>query len=723
MRQIILLFLSFSVLVFAQKKELTFDDIFSNPELISPSQSQVQWIEAGEAYTYLRYDLNSGENNIVKWSPGSAKMETVLEGSKVSARIGDESAGIKWYEWSPDERYILITNYLMPRYSKPGGDIIIYDTKEDYWHLLKEENSKQWVPGFTGDSKSVVFVKDDNLFRYNLETFETVQLTFDGDGNIINGHFDWVYQEELGAVKGWRASDQGNFIAFWRFDQKYVPEVKIAKWDSLYFNFLDIPYPKAGGENSSMTVGIINTDTREINWLAFNYDEEFYIPEITPVKGTSFFAIQKTNRIQNKLELLFYNPEHEEMFEMIEEKSEGWIKTDDNLRFIPEKKLFTWTSERSGYKHIYLYDYQGNLVKHLDIGPREVNEIEAIDFRFDKIFFTSNIRGTIFQDLYSVEFDGSNLKRLTEPKGYHDVSLSDNPNYFIDTYNSIHRLSLVTLYNITGEKLYTVKGSEKNILEDYNLRTPEFKSFLTKDSVGINMMLIKPYNFDASKKYPMLIYNYSGPGSQIVRDRWGGSSLLWHHYLANNGYVILYVDNRGTGGRGTDFKHVVYRQLGKYEVNDIAAAAEYMKTLGYIDENRIGIWGWSYGGYVSSLSLAMKPDLYKAAVSVAPVTDWHYYDNIYTERYMSLPELNQEGYKNGSVLTHAGNIKGDLLLIHGTADDNVHLQNSIKLSEKLIKEGVQFRMFYYPEKNHSIYGGNTRQHLFRMITDFITEKL
>lgn len=723
MRQVFLLFFSFTLLIFAQKKELTFDDIFSNPELISPSQSQVQWIKDGEAFTYLKYDLNSGKNNIVKHTAASAEVQVILEGSKVSARLGEQSSGIKWYEWSPDEKYILMTTYLMPRYSKPGGDIIVYDVENDYWHVLQEGDSKQWVPGFTSDVKNVVFVKDDNLYKYELESTETTQLTYDGNGTVINGHFDWVYQEELSAVKGWCSSDQGNYVAFWRFDQKYVPEVNIAKWDSLYFNFLDIPYPKAGGENSSMTVGIVNTETREINWLAFNYEEEFYIPKINSVSGTPFFALQKINRIQNKLELLFYNPEHEEMFTIFEEESAGWIKTDDNLRFIPEKKLFTWTSERDGFQHIYLYDYQGNFVKHLDIGPREVNEIKGIDTRFNKIYFTSNIRGTIFQDLYSIDFEGSNLKRYTEPKGHHSVTLSDNPNYFIDTYNSIHRLGLVTLYNITGEKLYTLKGNETNILEEYNLATPEFKSFLTKDSVGLNMMVIKPYDFDNSKKYPMLIYNYSGPGSQIVNDRWGGSSLLWHHFLANQGYVILYVDNRGTGGRGTEFKHVVYKQLGNYEVNDLAEAAEYMVSLGYIDKTRIGIWGWSYGGYVSSLSMAKKPDLYKAGVSVAPVTDWRFYDNIYTERYMSLPELNPEGYNNGSVLTHAGNVKGDLLLIHGTADDNVHLQNSIKLSEKLIQEGVQFRMFYYPEKNHSIYGGNTRQHLFRMITDFLLEKL
>jgi len=723
MNKTVWLFLFLSFICFAQKKELKFDEIFNNPDFISPTYSQVQWIKGGDEFTILKYEANTGKNHIYRWDAASKREMDFLGGEKVAARLQNSNADIEWYEWSADEKYIVLTTYLMPRYSKPGGDILVYDVENDYWHVLPEGENKQWVPGFTTDSKNLIFVKNDNLWIYNLESTKEKQLTFDGDGTVINGHFDWVYQEELSAVRGWVSSDDGAHLAFWRFDQKYVPEVQIAKWDSLYFNFMNIPYSKAGGENSLMNVGVIDLFSGDIKWIEFESNEEFYIPKIKAVAGTPFFAIQKINRIQNELDLLFYNSKFDEMFNVIHEKTDGWIKTDDNLKFLENSKMFTWTSERDGYNHIYLYDYQGNLKKHLDIGSREVKEIKAVDESRKKIYFTANKRGTIFQDLYAVDFSGDNVKRLTEPKGNHDTDLGDNPKYFIDTYNSAHRLGLVTLSNITGEKLYTLKGSEENILESYNISSPEFISFSTADGVGINLMVIKSYDFNPDKKYPMLIYNYSGPGSQIVQDRWGGMSMLWHYYLANQGYIVLYVDNRGTGGRGTKFKHVVYKNLGTYEVNDLAEAAKYMVSLGYVDENRIGIWGWSYGGYVSSLSLAKKPDVYKMAVSVAPVTDWHFYDNIYTERYMSLPSLNEEGYKKAAVLTYAENIKGDLLLIHGTADDNVHLQNSIKLSEKLIEAGVQFRTFYYPGKNHSIYGGNTRHHLFKMITDFVLEKL
>lgn len=712
----------FSLVVNAQSKNFGFDDIFSNPDFFAPSLSQIHWMNGGEKYSYLRYAPSDRKYEIVIAEVSPKNEEVVLSGRTI-ASLTEDSKNIKWYEWSPDERYLLITTYLMPRYDKPGGDIIIYDTKEDYFHKITAGENKQWVPGFTNDSRNVVFVRNDNLFIYSLETYEEKQLTYDGDGTVINGHFDWVYQEELDAVRGWVNSDDGRYLAFWRFDQTNVPEVQIAKWDSLYFNFLNVPYQKAGEKNSLMDIDVYDLSTDSVSTIMFEDEEEYYIPKIYSVPGANKFAIEKINRLQNERSYLFCDLSELSLKTVISESSKGWLNTDSELHFFPSKKLFTNTSDKNGYNHIYVYDYDGNEKSHINIGAREVKEVCAVDDKRDRIYFTANIRGTIYTDLYRTDINGENITRLTNPKGEHNVSLGDNPLYFVDVYNNVTHPNVTSVYNMTGERLYLIGGKEENVITQYGLNTPEFTSFVNEDGIGINMMLIKPADYDPAKKYPVLVYNYSGPGSQIVKDSWGGMNMLWHHYLAKLGYIVVYIDNRGTGGRGTDFRFPVYKQLGTYEVEDLAAGAEYLTETGIAMKERIGIWGWSYGGYTSALTLAKKPEIFSMAISVAPVTDWHFYDNIYTERYMSMPSLNEEGYKSSSVLTHAANIKGDLLVVHGTADDNVHFQNTVKLAGKLIENDIQFRSFFYPEKNHSIYGGNTRKHLYRMLTDFILEKL
>jgi dipeptidyl-peptidase-4 len=397
---------------------------------------------------------------------------------------------------------------------------------------------------------------------------------------------------------------------------------------------------------------------------------------------------------------------------ILTEEDSCWIDVFDDLTFLKNDRQFIWSSERDGFKHLYLYNLDGKLTRQLTKGPWEVEKLEAVDEAEGIIYFSSSERGTMYRDIYSINLDGS-----------HHPSFSPSASYCTDTYSNITMPPSISLYSSKAGKIADLTAADLSYNNVYALGKPEFFSFKTSDGVALSACMIKPPDFDSTKKYPVLFYNYSGPGSQIVKDEFGGGNYFWHQMLAENGYIIFMVDNRGTGGRGTAFKHLAYKKLGTWEPNDLIEGAKFMAAQPYVDASRIGIWGWSYGGYMTALTLLKGADYFKIGVAVAPVTSWRFYDDIYTERYMSLPSLNEEGYENSAVLTYTQKLKGKLLLVHGTADDNVHFQNSVKLADKLISENKQFTTMFYPEKTHGIYGGKTRQHLFTMITNFILQNL
>jgi dipeptidyl-peptidase-4 len=715
------LFIFLFVLVslgFAQKKNFTVKEIFTNRDFYGKSLQGVKWFDGGEKYSYVKFNEKTFTSDLYEHDVKTGEEKLILTSNELRKDSTAKPFRISYYKWSSDNQYILFTSFLHYRYSKPGGDIILYNVKNKSVIRIEQNNDEIWVPELSPDNKKIAFVKNDNLFVYDIATSKEKQLTFDGDGTILNGHFDWVYQEEFGAVQGYQWAPDSKSIAFYRLDQSNVPEIQIAKWDSLYFNFMKFRYPKAGAKNSIVKIGVINLQNDKINWMNLGDEEDIYIPKIRFTKKSNLLSVQRLNRLQNHLELLFFDINTGTSKVIIDETSAAWIDIKNEPKFLKDGNHFIWLSESDGYLHFYLYDYQGNMINQITKGNWEVKKLVGIDESERKLYYTSNERGTIYQDFYRINFNGTEKEQLSEEKGANSAILGKK--YFILTHSSANEPSSTSLYKKNGEKVKDLIVNNYAVFNNYNMSKKEFLEFTTSDGVSLNAFMIKPTNFDKTKKYPVLFYNYSGPGSQIVKDN---RRSLWNYLLAQKGYIVFGLDNRGTGGRGTEFKHLVYKKLGTWEVNDMIEGVKYLSTISYVDTSRIGIWGWSYGGYMSALTLAKAPEYFKMAISVAPVTDWRFYDNIYTERYMSLPELNKKGYDEASVLAHAKNIKGKLLLVHGTGDDNVHFQNSVKLVEELVKNDIQFQTMYYPESNHSMNGPNARLHLYQMMTEFILNNL
>lgn len=729
MKKFLFIFISFAFFVqsFAQtsNKKFTLEEIWGSPKFSTQSLRMVKWIENGNKFTYLETDFQKRITNIMVYDIKSKSKSVLLSSDEL--KIGDEKSKftIMNYEFSPDERYILFTGLLPARSIKSGGNIFLYDRKTKEFFEVETKDDVINVK-FSPDSKKLGYVKKDNLFVYDISTRTERQLTFDGNGIIINGHFDWVYEEEFSIIDGWQFSSDGNQIAFWQLDQSPVPEIEIQQFDSLYFNSIKMRYPKAGAHNSIVKIGVVHLSNGKITFMDLGKETDIYIPRIYFTQRENELAVIRMNRLQNKLELLLANTQTGTSKVIYTDTDSCWVDVENlDLYFLKDKKHFLITSEKDGFKHIYLYDYTGKLIQQITKGQWEVDRLVEVDEKNQLIYFTSGLGNPLIRNLYSIKFNGKNLNQVTKFDGWSFINFSSNLKNLIVTNSSSVTAPKVYLMDVNGKILETLIDN-KNLevtLSEYSFSKPEFLTFTTSDGVTINAMMIKPPDFDPNKKYPVLFYNYSGPGSQIVRDIWGGAQYLWHQMLAQEGYIIFMIDNRGTGGRGKSFKNIVYKNLGHWEVNDLVEAAKFLQTLPYVDGERIGIWGWSYGGYISALTILEGNAFFKTAVSVAPVTHWKFYDTIYTERYMSTPELNPEGYEKSAVINKADKLNGKLLLIHGTADDNVHFQNTVVLVDELIKANKQFQVMFYPGKDHGIAGGKTRLQLFTLITNFIKENL
>lgn len=706
-------------------KKFTLEEIWNSPKFSSQTLRAVKWIDGGNKFTYLETDFQKRTTNIMVYDIKSKSKNLLLSSDELRAGDGKSNFTIMNYEFSPNEQYILFTGLLPARSIKSGGNIFIYDRQTKEFFEVETGGNVINVK-FSPDSRKLGYVKNDNLFIYDIQTRTERQLTFDGNGVIINGHFDWVYEEEFSIIDGWRFSPDGKQIAFWQLDQSPVPEIEIQQFDSLYFNSIKMRYPKAGSPNSIVKIGVVNLDDGKITFMDLGKETDIYIPRIYFTQRENELAIIRLNRLQNKLELLLADTRTGASKVIYTDTDSCWVDVENlDIYFLKDKKHFLITSEKDGYKHIYLYDYSGKQIRQITKGNWEVDKLVEVDEKNQIVYFTTGLGNPLVRYLYSIKIDGKKLNLITKFDGWNFINFSPNQKNIIVTNSSVSSVSKVYLIDITGkiiENLIDNKNLEKT-LSEYLISKPEFLTFTTTDGITINAMMIKPPDFDPNKKYPVLFYNYSGPGSQIVRNIWGGAQYLWHQMLAQEGYIIFMIDNRGTGGRGKAFKNIVYKNLGHWEVNDLVEAVKFLQTLPYVDIERVGIWGWSYGGYISALTILEANEYFKAAVSVAPVTHWKFYDTIYTERYMSTPELNPEGYEKSAVTNKADKLKGKLLLIHGTADDNVHFQNTVVLVDELIKANKQFQVMFYPGKDHGIAGGKTRLQLFTLITNFIKENL
>ena len=676
----------------------------------------------GQQYSVLNFDRSTGSTSIDLYDYITFSKVKVIATSKTMKAIPYFTN----YTFSANEsKLILETNTeSIFRYSVLGN-YYVYDIYLEKLDLISEHKIQE--PTFSPDGTKVAYGLNNNLYVKDLISGDTKQITFDGEKNrIINGITDWVYEEEFAFVRAFEWNASSDRIAFIRFDETEVPEFSMDVYGTdLYQTQNVFKYPKAGEKNAIVSLHFydLNTDKTATVPLSTTYND-FYIPRIKWTNDANVLSAQYMNRHQNKLDLWLINPEKGDANLVLSETDDAYVDVTDNLTFL-EDNSFLWTSERDGFNHLYHYSKTGQLKKQITKGAWEVTAYYGYNESENAIYYQSVENGSINRDVYSVRLNGKRKIRLSSQLGTNDASFSADFTYFIKTFSSANIPTKYTLHDSkTGRLVRNIKDNSalKNTLSYYKYSNKEF-STLNVNGNDLNMWMLKPSDFDATKTYPLLMFQYSGPGSQRVVNKWNSSRDYWHQYLAQQGYIVVCVDGRGTGFKGSDFKKVTYLNLVKYETEDQIQAAKQIGSLPYIDASRIGIWGWSFGGHMSTNCLLKGNDVFKMAIAVAPVTSWRFYDTIYTERFMRTPQENPGGYDDNSPFNYPELLKGDYLLIHGSGDDNVHVQHTMRMVEALIQANKQFEWSIYPDKNHGIYGGNTTMHLYTKMTNFLHQKL
>ena len=714
--------------VLAQEKEVSVAAIYDGT-FRTEGMDVLRSRNNGTQYTLLNYDRVNKIQTIDLYEYETLEKTATLLSTEDLEGISYMSS----YTFSADESKVLLATDLIPIYRRSTlGSYFVYDFNDK--SLIKIANVAVQEPSLSPDGSKVAYGYENNIYLFDLKTKQTEQLTFDGEKNrIINGITDWVYEEEFGFVRAFEWSPEGTHIAFLRFDETEVPEYSMPIYgEDLYPTLQTFKYPKAGENNAVVSLHLIELEGAKTSTIPV---DAYYIPRIMWKNNPDELAFQTFNRHQNELVLYEYNKRSGALSVLHTERDAAYVDVNDNLTFLVDDS-FIWSSEKDGYNHLYLHDKSGKEKRQLTSGDWEVTSYYGYDEKCKKIFFQSTAMGSINRDVYSVGINGKNATRLTAQDGVNRASFSADFTYFINAHSNAATPPSYTLNTTVPKKrvrdanagqslmLKTIVDNTAllNTLEAYNISPKEF-STLAVNGNDLNMWMIKPADFDPSKKYPLLMFQYSGPGSQSVSNTWMGANDYWYQLLQSRGYVIACVDGRGTGFKGRDFKKSTYLQLVRYESDDQIAAAEQLSALPYIDENRTGIWGWSFGGDMAMHSILKGNEVFETAISVAPVTSWRFYDTIYTERFMRTPQENPEGYDLNSPLNYAERLKGKLLLVHGSADDNVHFQNTMRIVEALVQANKQFDWAVYPDKNHGIYGGKTREQLYTKMTQFILNNL
>jgi len=707
-----------SITLPAQNKPVALEEIW-NGTFRTEGLDALRSLNNGKQYTVLNFDRNTKTSSIDIYDYESLnKVDTVVNSDDLPA-ISNFSS----YEFSADETKVLLVTEREAIFRRSSLAIYyVYDVALK--STIKISNTKIQEPTFSPDNSKVAFVSENNIYIFDIATQKTTQVTTDGIKNkIINGVTDWVYEEEFGFVRAFNWNADGSKIAFLQFDETNVPEFSMDVYGTdLYQAQTVFKYPKAGEENAIVSLHLLDVASGKITDV--NLDNAYYIPRIQWMNDKNRLSVQTLNRHQDHLKIYAVNTKNNSVSVLLEEKDAAYVDITDNLTFL-EDDSFIWTSEKDGYNHIYLYNEDGKLMNQITKGNWEVTNFYGYDQNEDKVYYQGTENGAIHRDVYSIESNGKNKKRLTTKEGQNSADFSADFTYFINTFSSAITPPEYTLHKaLTGKKVKDILDNNALLqkLENYQISSREF-SIISVNGNDLNMWMIKPVNFDATKKYPLFMFQYSGPGSQSVSNTWMGSNDYWYQLLASEGYIIACVDGRGTGLKGRDFKKVTQKELGKFEVEDQISAAKKISELAYIDAARTGIWGWSYGGFMSTNAILKGNDTFEMAIAVAPVTSWRFYDSIYTERYMQTPQENPSGYDENSPFNYPEKLKGKYLLVHGTGDDNVHVQNTMRMIEALVQANKEFDWAIYPDKNHGISGGNTRLHLYTKMTNFIKENL
>ena len=713
-------FLLISISATAQQK-ITLEEIWSGA-FRTQGMDELKTLKNSNQYTVLNFDRKARSMQIDLYDYATLKKVSTL----IDTKNHNDLPMIESYSFNSKENMILLACNTDQIYRHSfTADYYLYDISNK--QLTKLFDFKVQEPTFSPDGNKIAYAKDNNLFVYDLQTKSSQAITTDGKKNaIINGITDWVYEEEFAFVKAFDWNASSTKIAFIRFDETEVPEFSMDIYgNGLYPTQQVFKYPKAGEKNATVSLHIFDVATQQTQKINLDNYSDFYIPRIKWTNEANTLSAQILNRHQNNLDLLFVDGTSGQTKLILNEKDKAYVDITDNLTFLKDNS-FIWTSEKDGFNHIYHYDKSGKLKNQVTKGNWEVTNYYGFNEKTKTIFYQSVENGSINRDVYSVKLNGTGKKRLSSLTGTNTATFSPNFDFYINTFSSA---SIPTQYSLndskTGKELQLIKNNEalSNKLKAYNLPTKEFFELTTEKGHKLNAWMIKPKNFDATKKYPVLMHQYSGPGSQQVDNAWNSSDDYFHYLLTQEGYIIVTVDGRGTGYKGAEFKKCTYKELGKFEVEDQIDAAKVIGSYPYVDASRIGIWGWSFGGFMSSNCILKGNDVFKTAIAVAPVTTWRLYDSIYTERFMQTPAENASGYDENSPINHVKKLKGNYLLIHGTADDNVHVQNTMLMIDALVKANKQFDWAIYPDKNHGIYGGVTRLQLYTKITNFIKEKL
>ncbi len=711
---VFLCFLLVQALLIAQKN-ITVEDIYTG-EFRTQGLQSLQSLDNGQEYLVLNYNPDRTQS-IDKYS--------YLTGEKTGTLVSstDIELPIMSYSLSDDEQQVMIVSQRQSIFRYSANSMVhIYDLNSKKLTQLSDNLVRS--AAFSPDGKKVAYVYENNLYYRDLESGNIVQATDDGEINkLINGVSDWVYEEEFAIVRAYQWSPDSKQIAFLSFDESEVPEFSMDVYGrDLYQYPYVFKYPKAGEKNAVVGLHVYDLLSRKRKEIDLNRNEEFYIARIN-YNPDGRLSAQVLNRHQNVLDFYYVDRDGNAEIAFTEEDA-AYVDVTDDLTFL-EDGSFLWTSEKDNYRHIYHYGKNGKEKSQITSGDWDVTSYYGYDPKAKRIYFQSTEDGSINRGIYSISLKGKKKRKLNNEIGSNSASFSKDFSYYINTYSSATTPPVYTLNEAKdGKRLREIQNNNELLekLSDYKLSQKEFSTIAVNGN-DLNIWMMKPLDFDESKKYPVLMFQYSGPGSQQVRNSWYGANDYWHSMLANDGYIVVCVDGRGTGFKGADFKKVTQKELGKYEVEDQIAAAQKLGAMDYVDADRIGIWGWSYGGFMSSNCILKGADTFSTAIAVAPVTNWRYYDTIYTERYMTTPQENVSGYDDNSPINHVEKLKGKYLLVHGSADDNVHVQNTMQMIEALVQANKQFDWAIYPDKNHGIYGGNTRIHLFNKMTDFIKENL
>ena len=702
----------------AQEKQVTLEEIWGG-EFRGEYMDALHSMKDGEHYSVLDFDRKTRSTSVNKYSYKTLEKTASL----VDSKDINDIAYFTDYTFSSDEtKLLLATNVTSIFRHSSVGKYFIYDTKTKTTTLLTENKIQE--PTFSPDGTKVAYVFENNIYYKNLSSGKETQVTTDGKKNeVINGVTDWVYEEEFAFVRAFEWNSTGTKIAYIRFNEKDVPEFSMDVYGSkLYQTQTVFKYPKAGENNAE--VSLLMYDVASNKKSEIGLPDFYYIPRIKWTNDANTLSVQLLNRHQNNLNLVFVNATDLSTKTVLTDTDKAYVDVTDNLTFLNDNS-FIWTSEKDGYNHIYHYSKKGKLINQVTKGNWEVTNYYGFNEKKGIAYYQSVENGSINRDVYAININGKGKKRLSSKTGTNNATFSKSFAYYINTFSNSSTPNEFTLNNAkTGKVLKNIKDNKtlQTKVAGYAFAPKEF-STININGNDLNMWMIKPVNFDASKKYPVFMYQYSGPGSQQVANKWNSANDYWFQMLAQQGYITVCIDGRGTGFKGRDFKKITQKELGKYEVEDQIAAAKKLGDRTYIDSERIGIFGWSYGGFMSSNCLFQGADTFKMAIAVAPVTSWRFYDTVYTERYMQTPQENASGYDNNSPMSHVDKLKGKFLLIHGSSDDNVHVQNTMRMVEALIQADKQFDWMIYPDKNHGIYGGNTRLHLYKKMTNFIKENL